>query len=1439
MLFKHSLPPIPLTIKPGTKGAFTWVSGHVINKPQPEARGPRWNVPGMIVGKCLGRDEVRSLRLFTGSSGQRLLGFLQEAGLTEYQNVYVTNLIKTQPLISGKWFQSWVDQQAFLLDMEIALVRPKFVLTLGKEATKHLTKNTQAMSSIEGTWIDCELDLRSDKNEPKTAENTHKYRVIPCTHPASLDYEQRQGVVERIQQVTRQFVGAVQSGNVVTVKSCEYPVIRDVVALENLFDRIRDEHTLKLVAVDAEWQGEHPQNEGAFMRCVQLGWAPGKAAVIAMTDTQGSPAFADADGNKNKRTGQLALEQIQTFFDSGFRVAGHFFPADLEVLSYEGCDLSRAYAAAETPEKARTEGGFALEAAVHAYDELSDMSLDAVMARFTTMPPYKQKLTSYIKEAKKQAGKEKNKELQSHMKRGFGWISDEILYPYAGGDADGTIRSVLRMIALLDEDRFGNNCWLPYWRNHRASLVAAEIMQQGLLVNEERLAQLCVAYKKVYDRMSQALARKIKWPKFSVDNYRHVLEFLYGRRYSAAIDKKSGRRKSIRPCGALTINAEPVLTNEKSPRFWADIRAKGEENIASPGTSGKTIGVLFNDPRGLAVRRFDPDKRKFVVKRIKAPPSLNLIRDLRTIRQVQKTFVGKGVKRELVEQNGILVPKYIFDKGLGPTICGDGKVRCFISQVKETGRWSAKSPNLHALPKRKEERYERICGEDYLAGIRTVFEADEGYLLIESDYSSAELFMLSIASGDEQLWEDCRRSLLPDDHPDFLDPHSNMAVEALKLHCAPTKKGLDSIGKKYMRDVAKCIAEGEFFNTSAGLIRVERFAGDLKPGESKQVKASVACQSDRGKTPLIAIANTGKKRCVRVRTELGYELICTPDHRWYVVSENGDIEFKQPKHFVGSEHAILSPRLINHSAKATVPPAISKALKLFRDADDSNYDSKFPTARESEVLGFICATLGHGNVRFDKQRALVVTRNGHNQQLALELVKRLKLLGVGEDAIAVQTYDGWGVATFGVGFIALCTAAQKVEFIGVPDLAMTWPERERLAFLRGFCSALTTGSESAPTVVIPCPEDARKVQQLLLGSSILCKRESFSDTKSQVLTPVDKTSREFFGSVFLAERSLPNPRTVHVRKLPYIDAGLRRLMASLGMPTGFGANKLFTKRRAILEKLNSLDKVFDALEPPQQRYVQRVKDLISGQMITDKIVSITDAGERITYDVQTTVNRRHLVLFGGICTHNSVVYGWCYGRQPPAIVLGAAEEGVIIQLEEAEAIFNRLAQRYNRGQSYLRSAAERVQVGCLCTPLGRWRRFPESTDRRTIAGYQREAMNSPIQGGVADLVNDAAYNLYAIRQEMGMTFRIALQVHDAFLFLVPYREVVQMCNYVIPEAMVNRAGVVPFRLDGSMTQNSPMRLGFGLNIYKRWGESLTPAQIAEYGIDSSKIKRLE
>jgi DNA polymerase-1 len=169
----------------------------------------------------------------------------------------------------------------------------------------------------------------------------------------------------------------------------------------------------------------------------------------------------------------------------------------------------------------------------------------------------------------------------------------------------------------------------------------------------------------------------------------------------------------------------------------------------------------------------------------------------------------------------------------------------------ETARCSSSRPPLQNISKSKEAQFEAILGRYvrdrdmgeikplgnyldlfgrplYRFPVRSILRSTPGRVLIEADYTGAELAIMAWQSGDPQMIEDIARNLLPEDHPDYLDLHSQTAVSAFHLDCPPTKKGLESLGKLYLRTGAKPINFGVPYGISPAAIALKCLAEGCK-----------------------------------------------------------------------------------------------------------------------------------------------------------------------------------------------------------------------------------------------------------------------------------------------------------------------------------------------------------------------------------------------------------------------------------------------------------------------------------------------------------------------------------------------------------------------------------------------------------------------------------
>ena len=152
--------------------------------------------------------------------------------------------------------------------------------------------------------------------------------------------------------------------------------------------------------------------------------------------------------------------------------------------------------------------------------------------------------------------------------------------------------------------------------------------------------------------------------------------------------------------------------------IWAE--AGGEFNINSPKQLGEVLFERLQLPAGKKTRTGWSTNADILEKlRDKHP----IVRDVLEYRELTKL-------------------KSTYTDGLLKTIGPDGRIHTtFQMTVTDTGRLSSREPNLQNIPIRRE------LG----SGIRRMFVAGPGNMLVDADYSQIELRLLAHMSGDETM----------------------------------------------------------------------------------------------------------------------------------------------------------------------------------------------------------------------------------------------------------------------------------------------------------------------------------------------------------------------------------------------------------------------------------------------------------------------------------------------------------------------------------------------------------------------------------------------------------------------------------------------------------------------------------------------------------------
>ena len=148
--------------------------------------------------------------------------------------------------------------------------------------------------------------------------------------------------------------------------------------------------------------------------------------------------------------------------------------------------------------------------------------------------------------------------------------------------------------------------------------------------------------------------------------------------------------------------------------------AGGEFNIQSPKQLGEVLFDRLRLPKGKKTKTGWSTNADVLDKLRGAYPIVDAVLEYRELTKLKSTYAD----------------------GLLKTIAPDGRIHTtFQMTVTDTGRLSSREPNLQNIPVRRETG----------AGIRRMFTAGPGNVLVDADYSQIELRLLAHISGDETM----------------------------------------------------------------------------------------------------------------------------------------------------------------------------------------------------------------------------------------------------------------------------------------------------------------------------------------------------------------------------------------------------------------------------------------------------------------------------------------------------------------------------------------------------------------------------------------------------------------------------------------------------------------------------------------------------------------
>jgi len=740
----------------------------------------------MIVGKMPGAEEVMTGRNLCGPSGGLLRETLLQVGMSpeEIADCYTCNLVRWQNINpqGGALPQKWVQDCRPLLDQELRLVRPDYILCLGAEATKAICGKSNNVGNMIGRHVEIDVPIHDTGEEPVY----HHIKVMAVTHPAAVLRNTEQ--YPQYEATLKDFVRLVH-GEAAVRREADI-VIQPIYKLRDLkwyVDSLLAQPGLKKIAVDCEWHGNHPNEPGAYLRTIQFSHNGKHAAVLVLRHQGGEPAFLPSI--------EAAIAEVRRLLDrDDVQILGSFFASDIPWLLHAGCDIRHRFV---VPEDYRAivggnyPGGFDVALGMHAVNETGELKLEVMAVRYCGASRWDMPIIRWRKAyCAEQHIKEKDL-------AGYGECPADKLIPYGGYDAAYTWQLGEVVCRLLESDRFDNASWIPFHRSMMAMPAFCEMSIVGIKVDHNRIDELTDLYLRTHANKLAALRAELHWPDFNPRSSVQCVELLFGEQYNAKRDA-NGNKVRIRPAEAVSLHLRPVKSTGHRGTPWARIIQQGEEHKYTPSTDKETLGILglYNET---ALR----------------------LRDVRLIDQILKSVLRPPTYDE---GGNIVVDEYdrrVYAGGMASYICHDWRVRSAFLQTMETGRASSARPPLQNLSNRREDDYRRILGDAYQWKIRSFLTSNldpnygEQTLLVEADLVGAELLGMAVMARDERMIEHCQRANLPDGHPEQYDIHSNVAVTSFRLPCQPTKEGLRAIGSGGLRVAAKNIIFGIGYGRTA------------------------------------------------------------------------------------------------------------------------------------------------------------------------------------------------------------------------------------------------------------------------------------------------------------------------------------------------------------------------------------------------------------------------------------------------------------------------------------------------------------------------------------------------------------------------------------------------------------------------------------------------
>ena len=662
-----------------------------------------------------------------------------------------------------------------------------------------------------------------------------------------------------------------------------------------------------------------------------------------------------------------------------------------------------------------------------------------------------------------------------------------------------------------------------------------------------------------------------------------------------------------------------------------------------------------------------------------------------------------------------------------------------FKQLVSTGRMSSSHPNLQNIPN----------GQKY----RSCFVAREGYRLITSDMSQAELRIIAEYSLDPVFLEVFRTGQ---------DLHTRTASDVFGVSIEEVirdKKLLETDSKKigYRSKVKPinfglCIQEDMQLITNNGIKYIKKI---------NTIKDFTA--HDIGVDKIIDKKYMGKKEVFEIKTKFGYVLEATNAHIIKVIDEHGEyIDKKLCDIDVNKDYVCIK-------AGSNVFPKELYKFSKFEVIKRTNYiHFDLPTYLTEEWASFLGLFVSEGSTTKSRgQDHYSFLQFGFSDK-DTEFISKIDFLLYslfGDRLTRLHNYKK-GVIRYSVysviiaGWIAdICNVVNKdkTKSICVPDCIKQSPKNIQAMFLKwlfeGDGSAKVNGKGYSVTYSSKSEQLVKDLQIMLLNFGVLVSiipetRKEYPGELYYVLRIVSNKSREIFLSTIGFLTKHKNNKCINTAKysqsvyhVPYQHDRLDRLI------------KIKDIYDVVYNCTNNSKEISigDINLPLLSEYDDFLNFIRTNNIVPLSIEGIVSKGVKPVWDI--SVDKHQYFLANGFITHN------CYGLTR----FGLARR-LRISEKEAQKLIDIYFSKYRKVKAFLDKSGRDAVYNRYSTSIsGRRRNYalpaPSDPDFSKIKGaIERAGKNHRIQGSNADTIKQAM--VYLTERLKPYDAKLVLTVHD-------------------------------------------------------------------------------